>query len=347
MPCLVLTWVTIMAATQPPRLVPFGVTRNLGGFFMPARGWSMLEQYSKPALTFAQQLEQLKLRGLVVPDEARALGQLAAISYYRLSGYWHPFRIRDNQGAVGNEFVAGTHFEQVVELYEFDRELRSLVLDALERVEISIRTRITYHVGHKYGAFAHVSAANFHPKFNHPEWLAKLKTEAQRSSDEFIRHYKNRYAGFPNIPVWMLTEVMSFGALSFFYTGLKNDQKAGCEDKKAVANYFGLHHKRLGDWLHTLTYVRNVCAHHSRLWNRELAIRPDKVTEIEWRAPMTPRSDRVFYILLMLRTLLRCSENGQAWADEVTVLLEPIAKVESYRKAMGMPECWKEHPIWK
>ncbi len=145
----------------------------------------------------------------------------------------------------------------------------------------------------------------------------------------------------------MLTEVMSFGALSFFYKGLINDHKIGVEDKKAVATYFNLHHKRLGDWLHTLTYVRNVCAHHSRLWNRELAIRPDKVKEVEWRPPMTPRNDRIFYILLMLRYLLRQSGNGDAWATEITILLEPVAKTDAYRRSMGMPENWKEHPLWK
>ena len=77
----------------------------------------------------------------------------------------------------------------------------------------------------------------------------------------------------------MLTEVMSLGSLSLCYKGLKNDHKAGVEDKKAISQHFNLHHKRLTDWLHTLTYVRNVCAHHSRLWNRELAIRPDKVKD--------------------------------------------------------------------
>lgn len=307
----------------------------------------MLEQYNKPALSFEQQLAHLKQRGLLVDDETGSLRLLAAISYYRLSGYWYPFRQRDEQGRVRSHFVPGTRFEQVVALYEFDRKLRSLVLDALERVEIAVRTRITYHIGHKYGAFGHADATNFHSGFGHDRWLAKLEEEAQRSSDEFIRHYKTKYKGFPRIPVWMLTEVMSFGALSFFYKGLRNDRRAGVEDKKAVADYFGLHHKRLGDWLHTLTYIRNVCAHHSRLWNRELAIRPDKSKDPLWLPPATPRNDRIFYVLLMLRHLLRHSGNGDSWAREVTELLVPMAAIQPYRIAMGLPEQWKEHPIWK
>jgi len=306
----------------------------------------MVENYKKPALTFSEQLDHLKHRGLVIDSEEEALRQLSSISYYRLSGYWYPFRERDAQRQIDNRFIEGTRLDQAIELYEFDRKLRSLILDAIERVEVAIRTQITYHIGHKYGAFGHTDASNFHHKFNHAKWLAKLEEETRRSSDEFIRHYKDKYNGFPHIPVWMLTEVMSFGALSFFYTGLRNDHKKGIEDKKAVAEHFDLHHKRLGDWLHTLTYVRNVCAHHSRLWNRELAIRPDKVKLPEWSRPITPRNDRIFYVLLMLRHLLGRIGNDQGWSDEVTELIKPIADIPSYRLAMGIPEEWQLHPIW-
>lgn len=307
----------------------------------------MPEQYSKPALSFRQQLEHLVNHGLVVENTLEALQILSSVSYYRLSGYWYPFRLRDEHGAVGSDFVQNTNFMQVVELYEFDRRLRSLVLEALERIEIAVRTRITYHMGHRYGAFAHADPSNFHTGFDHAKWLKKLEDETQRSSDQFIRHYKSKYEGFPCIPVWMLTEVISFGALSFLYTGLRNDQKSGIEDKKAISDCFSLHYKRFGDWLHTLTYIRNICAHHSRLWNRELAIRPDKVKQTEWVPPLTPRNDRIFYILLMLRYLLRQSGSEGNWATEITILLEPIASNEVYRKSMGMPENWKEHPLWK
>ncbi|MFK5891774.1 MAG: Abi family protein [Pseudomonadota bacterium] len=307
----------------------------------------MPKQYNKPALTFDEQLKKLESRGMAITDREETLNQLASISYYRLSGYCYPFRQRNDKGHVTGQFEKDVSFEQVLTLYEFDRQLRSLVLDAIERVEVSIRTQITYHMAHTYGAFAHINSKNFHPNFNHAGWLAKLEDETTRSSDEFIRHFKNKYSGFPDVPVWMLTEVMSLGALSFFYKGLQNNQKTGIEDKKAVAQHFNIHHKRLGDWLHTLTYVRNICAHHSRLWNRELAIRPDQNKAAEWLPPITPRNDRIFYILLMLRHLLRGTGNGDIWAKETTVLLETIAIDKRWRAAMGMPENWKEHPVWK
>lgn len=306
-----------------------------------------MSQYTKPPLTFEQQLAHLQGRGLIVEDEQSALQKLSAISYYRLSGYWHPFRVRDASGTPTNKFFSGTTFEQVIALYEFDRQLRTLVMDAIERVEVAVRTQLTYHIGHTYGAFGHAKASNFHLKFHHSTWLDKLESETQRSSDEFVRHFRQQYSGFPTIPIWMLTEVMSFGSLSRCYSGLRNDRKAGYEDKKAVADYFNLHHKRLEDWLHTLTYVRNVCAHHSRLWNRELAIRPDKAKESEWLPPITPRNDRIFYILLMLRHLQKQAGNGDVWKSEVNTLLTPFESQDFYRRAMGMPENWKDHPLWK
>jgi len=117
-------------------------------------------------------------------------------------------------------------------------------------------------------------------------------------------------------------------------------------DKKPIANHFNLHAKKLADWLHTLSYIRNVCARHSRLWNRELAIRPDNGKERVWLSPITPRNDRVFYILLMLRHLLNAANNDSDWVDQVNLLLEPIASNRQWRIAMGIPDQWRQHPIW-
>ena len=301
----------------------------------------MTEPYLKPALTFEAQLSRLQERGLMVADRAHALSQLSSISYYRLSAYWHPLKKRDEHGATTNRFVEGASFDDAMMLYDFDRNLRMLVMDAIERIEVQIRTRITYHLGHQYGAFAHNDAANFHSGFNHQQWIAKMEEETRRSRDAFVTHYQNKYQGFPTIPIWMLTEVMSLGSLSYLYKGLVNS------DKRVISDQFGLHHRRLKDWLHVLTYVRNVCAHHSRLWNRELAIRPEQTRDTNWQPPVTPRNDRIFFILLMLCHLLKSNCNGDDWRDACNKLLKPIAATEEWRVAMGMPENWQEHPIWQ
>jgi len=299
-----------------------------------------MADYRKPALTYEAQLDRLLDRGMKVENREDALMALASISYYRLSAYWYPFRVRDSSGRVASKIQAGTKFEEVLQLYEYDRQLRLLVLNAIERIEVAVRTQITYYMSHEYGAFAHVDSRNFHPKFNHAGWLSRLESEAQQSSDQFIRHYRDKYEGFPTVPVWMITEIMSLGSLSRFYRGLANS------DKRAVAQHFNIHHRRLQGWLHVLTYVRNICAHHSRLWNRELAIRPERVKEPEWRPPITPNNNRIFYVLLILRYLMRIGGNGGEWVVDANLLLERMTDQPRYQEAMGLPEDWRGHPLW-
>lgn len=297
--------------------------------------------YKKPALTFAQQVEKMTSRGSIISSREEAISRLSCISYYRLSGYSFPFRKRNDKGEITSEFVEATTWEMIMSLYELDQKLRILVLQAIEKIEVAIRTQVTYHLSHKYGPFGHNDSGNFHPQFGHADWLEDIKKESQRSNDEFIRHYQREYAGFPKLPIWMLTEVMSLGKLSRLYRGLLND------DKKVIAKHFKLPYKRLSEWLHILTYVRNVCAHHSRLWNRELSIRPERINETDWLPPVTPRNDRVFFVLLMLRYLLISTGDAVKWTKSMTQLLAPFAEDRKWRAAMGIPANWQIHPLWQ
>jgi abortive infection bacteriophage resistance protein len=298
-------------------------------------------QYSKPPLSFEKQLELLIRRGLIVHSKQLALSKLSIISYYRLSAYWYPFRKRNANKQITDTFIAGTTFKECIRLYEFDRQLRVLMLDAIERIEVAIRTKITYFFAHMYGVFGHCESQNFHPAFNHQDWIEDIQKETCRSKDEFVMHYKEKYSTFPTLPIWMLTETMSLGNLSKLYNGMKND------DKKEIAQQFKVHYKTLTHWLHTLTYIRNICAHHSRLWNREFGIRPEKIKDKEWLPPITPRNDRIFYVLLIARCLLKITQNGEDWFKKVNDLIRPLATHITYRAAMGIPQNWEGHPIWK
>jgi abortive infection bacteriophage resistance protein len=296
--------------------------------------------FVKPSLSIPDQVKQLKQRGMQIDDEQNAQRLLSSVSYYRMSAYWYPFRRREDKQVL-SMFEDGTSLNQAVFLYEFDRNLRLLIIDAIERVEIALRTRMINELAHKYDPFFHADSSKFHPGFNHQKWFEGVTDEVERSNDEFIAHYKQKYHGFPIIPLWFTTEVMSLGKLSFMYQGLQND------DKKLISNHFNIHHKRLANWLHVITYVRNVCAHHSRLWNRELAIRADQTKDRNWLPPITPRNDRVFYILLMLRYLMRTSGNGTDWKVEVEALIDRLSHDQKAMQMMGVPASWKAHPIWQ
>lgn len=291
--------------------------------------------YSKPVLSVEEQLNKFIGRGLIVSDRENATKILRSIGYYRLSGYLHPMRERDGQGFVLDKFVDDSNWNTALNLYEFDRKLRLLVLDALERVEVAIRCQLVYHFTHSYGPFGHVEAVNFHDNFAHQEWLARITKETNRSSEAFIKHYQSKYEGFPKLPLWMLAEVLSLGSLSYAYGGLKN------EDKKIISSYFNVHHKSLSDWLHSLSYIRNVCAHHSRLWNRQLSIRVEAIKNPPWIPPIKPENDRIFCILLILKHLLVATGNNAEWVVDLRGLIRPIASVDQWRIAMGLPPDWE------
>ena len=186
---------------------------------------------------------------------------------------------------ISDSFKEGVHLNEVMKLYEFDRDLRLLVMDAIERIEVHVRSLFAYRMGHQYGAFGHTDSANFQPNFKLTEWLRKIEDVTRRNlgKEEFINHYNDKYTGFPTLPVWMVTEVMSLGSLSVGYRGLKR------KDKKFISDEFAPNTSCLASWFHSLTYIRNICSHHGRLWNRELAIRPSRLRNIVWNPPMTPR----------------------------------------------------------
>ena len=299
----------------------------------------MRKLYQKPPLTLEEQLAQLKTRGLIIHDLPAATLALPHIGYYRLSAYWYPYRQIDGH-IVLDQFIVGASFEDAVTLYQFDRKLRLCIMDAIERIEVSLRTKITYQLAHQYGTYAHTDPSHFHDNFQHTAWLNKLEHETEKSKEEFIVHFQEKYIGFPRLPVWMATELLSLGSLSMLFRGLKID------DQRAIAKMYEIHHKRLADWLQVLTYIRNICAHHSRLWNKRLAIRPSTSgTEKECPPPSTPRNDKVFIILLIIRQLLRTSEND--WKNAIEKFLSPIINQPHLRKAMGAPSDWTNHSLWK
>ena len=294
--------------------------------------------YQKPWLSYPDQVQQLVDQGLTVPDRAAAEAFLAHINYYRFSGYCLAFEQQRHQ------FVPGATFEQVQAAYEFDLILRDLVVEALEMIEVDFRTKIAYHFGGRYGAFGHTTATNFFHVFNHGDWLDRLREEADRSSELFVQHFRNKYAEFPDLPVWIVMEVMSFGALSKMFHGMvRNDQKD-------IARLYGAQPRDLQSWMHHLVYIRNLCAHHSRLWDRQWAIKPLMPAARMWQPPSVPTNDRLFATLLILYHLMkRCPAIvgfALGWRGRVDAHMANPPAVQNAAALMGMPPAWQQHPVW-
>lgn len=296
--------------------------------------------YDKPWLDYAAQVARLQGYGLVIPDTVAAENVLAHIGYYRFSGYCLAF---ETQRHV---FQAGTTFDHVRSAYDFDWTLRDLVTEALEVVEVDFRTAVAHHLGREFGAFGHTDAASFHGTFFHAEWLEQLSKETERSNEPFVNHFRDRYAEYPNLPIWVAAEVMSFGALSRMYQGMWKD------DQKTIAYRYGIQAVDLATIIHHLVYVRNLCAHHARLWDRTWAIKPSLPHAQHWHVPhlLSPPNARLYATLLVLyRLLCRCRAAGTfpaEWKARVWHLLATPPQTVAPLATMGMPVNWAENPLW-
>lgn len=298
--------------------------------------------YQKPALSYEAQLARLEQRGLGVADRNRALEFLRHANYYRVAGYCLAFE------TARHVFAAGTTIEQVMELYEFDRVLRDLVSEALEVVEVDLRAALAYYFGQKYGPFGHIKLALFFASrwFDHSQFIQKVREETERSSEEFIEHYRVTYAEYPDLPIWVATEVMSFGALSQMYSGMLRD------DQIAAAKRYGVRHEVMASWLHHLVYLRNVCAHHLRLWGRSMRIMPEVPRTVPaWHPPYLASRDRLFASLLVLNQMLNRCPGVRTFAGEwrgrlITHLAKPPKGLD-LMQGLGVPANWAAHPLWR
>ena len=277
-----------------------------------------MKKYTKPALDFQAQIELLKSRGLRIDDEKRAIRHLSNVSYYRLSAYMLPFKELDAQGEPTDTFIPGTSWDDIYNLYKFDRKLRLLVFDAIERIEIALRTQVIYQLSHKYGSHCQNTPNIFKPaRKNHRTGkIYDVYGDIQNHINEqlsannkvvFIKHYLSTYDDPPTPPSWMAVELLYFIELSKICQNLIKRS-----DRTSISKAFGI-----GDddifcsWLHTLNYIRNICAHHARLWNISLDITPSKYYNKTPKVWLTKdevenaQSTRLYYTLCLILYLLQ------------------------------------------
>lgn len=304
----------------------------------------------KPATTATDQIGLLRSRGLDV-DEDLARQWLANVSYYRLSAYWYPARELNANNQRIDRFVPGASFTDVIALYEADRKLRTLVHDSMERVEITLRTRIG-EILCGPDPLAYTNPSRFRQTFDHPQWMsiARKRIERAGKNNEAIKHYREEYNG--RYPFWVLAEVLDFADISRLFEGLAtNDQRVIAEDLGFIVKMNALSKNRqrkaksqspLVRWLEQLAIIRNTCAHHGRLWNKSFAPAPTAALKTQPQFVQLPesQSERVFGALLVIAQILRVASPGTSWPDKVTTLINDVFIVNPLvtRSALGLPE---------
>lgn len=302
-------------------------------------------KYNKPALTFHDQANLLISRGLIVNNPLELETYLQNTNYYRLSGYWYIFKTVDP--VSGNEiFKPGTTFTMIQERYEFDRRLRLLIMDAIERIEVAIfRTRMVEIHSMQYGPFGYSQFNNYNPKFTQADFqklMTDISEDELRSREEFINRYRTKYSSEKYLPFWMVTELMSFGQLLTLY------RNQDFTLKKILASQFNLYSMVLDSWLLTLNYIRNCCAHHARLWNRPLPLRvklPDKKQDSRWYSPVQIPNNNIFSILTLILYLLNFILPINPWNNSIQQLFAAFPMIPLH--SMGFPNNWQGSPLWK
>jgi abortive infection bacteriophage resistance protein len=314
--------------------------------------------FSKPPLTFDQQINLMKSRGLLISDVAKAKDSLKQISYFRLSAYFLPYQ---SQKDAFNDDVT---FEQIINTYNFDRDLRILIFEFIESIEIAIRTQIIYNMSMNYNnSHWHDDKSLFKPEYSvrlkngslikiNPFTDLQLIFNKSRNSAKpeiFIKHYIDKYSYPVNPPSWMCFELLTIGELSHVFKGLNNNK-----DKQAIADYFDLHHDVFASWLHSIASVRNICAHHSRLWNKELGVEPFVLRKPKgkWVGTQFHNNKRLFYFLCTLQYLLIRLNKGNDFKSRILTLFDKYSSVPI--KYLGIPSDgngnllnWQNEPLWQ
>jgi len=298
-------------------------------------------QYTKPALSINDQIDALERRGMVFSDKATAAHYLSHISYYRLRAYTFPYQ---NNTDPTHPFWQPTTFQRVLDDYILDRKLRLIVFDALEKIEIALRTQIIYCYSMNYGSHWYEDPAHFRNHGLFVSDLQSLDSQILRSQEDFIKHYNSKYTNPPRPPAWMSLEVGTLGMLSKIYDNLM----MGTE-KKQIARHFGLGHPFvLESWMKAFSHIRNICAHHSRLWNRPITIVPSlpRRPVHAWISDVfLGEPHKIFTSLCCVRYFLNRISPGNNFSVKIQGLLKlyPGANLVT----MGFQTGWEMEPLWR
>jgi abortive infection bacteriophage resistance protein len=296
--------------------------------------------YNKPPISFTDQVAKLKARGLTIDNEAEAELCLSNISYYRLRAYTYPFQ--DNADP-NHPFIIPVSFEEIIKLYKFDRKLSQLIFAALEKIEIALRTQIIYQWAIAKGSHWQLDPALYRDPMKFANQINSLQTEINRSHETFIEHYKNTYTTPSEPPSWMSLEVSSFGLLSQIFSNLKKGN-----EKLAVTNHFGLNDIGiLENWMLCFSNIRNVCAHHGRLWNRRLTAHIKFPTNPKYAFIANKRiyPYKLYAALCCMQYMLNTIIPANGFKTELVALINtcPLAQ----ENEMGFPSKWLDENFWK
>lgn len=297
--------------------------------------------FNKDAITIEAQIAELQERGLQIAKPHIAKKYLQNISYYRLGEYWYVMQ-SDKENHI---FKPNSTFDDVIALYNFDAELRILLFDVIEKIEISLRTKLIYHLSLEYDPWWFQNFELFIDSMALVKTLSTLEEEISRTKDIAIKEHFKKYKDdkrFP--PAWKSLEQTSLGGLSKLYGNLNNS----VQSKDTIAVEFGaVNHTYLPSWLQSIAQIRNFCAHHSRLWNKNL---PGTVKLLSkppnsWIVDVPNQNDfSKLYIHMCLMKYMLNTIKPNDFAERLNSLFQKYPNVDP--NALGMKKNWENEALW-
>lgn len=309
-----------------------------------------LRDFDKEPLSVEDQATRLLGKGLKSERE-RLERYLRTIGYYRFSIYWRPYLTETKK------FKTGTTLDDFLSVYIFDRKLRLTVMEAIERIEVSLRAEWSGTLALHGGVTAYTNEnlfKKYHPKkqkFNHEESLRNITTTISKENDEkFIKHHRENYVNGNEPPIWAVAQIMSFGELSKWVGGtIESHTRAEIKSMFCINN-----DSAIDTVFHTISIVRNICAHHGRLWNRIIKKSPPKDLQGSISSDLITYKDKanqikvdshLYNYLVVIEHLLRAINPNSDWKIRLVELLETMDY--SHHQQMGFPENWKSREPWK
>lgn len=332
-------------------------------FFLPIENVAMARKFDKPHTGHKDLLNLLKARGLLIADDALVYRSLARIGYYRLTGYFLPFQV--GRGKNPHQFLEGVRFEDILQLYALDTELRRLVLDTLEKLEVALRTSICEYMCSRHGPHWYLDhkafevgkhQAIFEKAAGHVDYdfkngrPFKQKEPEKKSRPLFLDHYYDNYDDPPLPAAWMLREIASFGFWAQVYDALV------VGDRKQITQYWRhpntqrIHEKLLLSWLWSISILRNRCAHHNRITHRHFAFPPKLPDKNPSKDLFYSKTDDLRTLLVIIFVLINCADPGYDFQGKLLALFNQYGQTVNIEKATGFSlegkAYWHDTGFW-
>lgn len=294
--------------------------------------------YTKQCTLPADLIPLLKDRGLSFENEPQAVKYLTNIGYFRLSAYFRPLLKEPKNSHIYKEDAT---FEKAMNMYRFDRKLRLLLFNEIEKIEVAIRSTMVNIVCSETGnVFWMTDPRYFHNRLHFDTSFTLINNELGRTKEDFILHFKAKYSD-PHPPAWMIAEILPLGVLCNIYRNL-----ASMRIKKQIANYFGLTVPAFDSWVQVLANLRNLCGHHSRVWNRESGMTPANLGNpaFPWIEASKTDFRRIYCRICMVKYFLFTVSPYSSFTQKIKNLITAFPTVDP--GAMGFPIDWETEPIW-